>query len=781
MHRPQRILTLSLLLTLLAVVVEFTLTSQETPLPEGSSETESGITTSPPPDSTQGGGVPAPPQDSSLGGSPSQDSTSQNPPSSPPTPPPTSTPAIPSDNAPLTPPLTAPISPPPAKTPETTQKETTPETTTKKATEKATEKTTGEATGKKTPPPSNAPVQSPPTPPQKRESISPKERVEERRPTKPRKVSQDIPQKVSKREVPVSPTPSQREREQKISETTSPAASLPLYYQILQSESKEGESGSTLGQEQSLREENTREKNAKKILESMDNQNVLGQLFMLGYSGGEVSQGLMNWIRNRSLGGVKVFGGSSKNLSQLQRTLNRYQVEAYQTQLGIPLLISTDQEGGLIKHVRGNLSDLPSAMALGKSGLYLDSYQSGVIISEELRALGINMNFAPNLDLYLDAKSSIVATRAFDSDPQEVAMYTLGFYRGLEKNRMISTAKHFPGHGRTALDSHGRLPVIDIGFNTLNQSDLLPYRLLIQEKVPAIMVGHLAFPEITGDRIPSSRSSFFLDTLLRKDWRYQGVVITDAMNMVAARSGTSSMAEASYQSILSGSDILLFYAPTPSIDRVWTYLLNKMHQNPVFNRRVRESAKRILKLKMDYLVAPEDSQVPQTLPDFANQESQHKIRNLIYHSLTVREEIPFKTINERPLFFISPYGEVGRSKDLFFEKSRYYYISYNTSDRTILNQVVAQGKRAVREGYHVVVYVPHNHLYYVAERLAEFTQHLTVISTQKPTLVYRNTLMKQVLFLHTEDPISIHMTLGVLSGQIPSETLKKATPLLPLA
>jgi len=357
------------------------------------------------------------------------------------------------------------------------------------------------------------------------------------------------------------------------------------------------------------------------ILAGMSDEEVLGQLFMMAYPGDAPPDLLFDWIRKRGLGGVKIFGWNADNTDKLAASIAALQKAALESGHGIPLLVATDQEGGWIRHVKGATTVTPGNMAIGASGRPYDAYWSAYYIGRELDALGINMNFAPAVDLATEPKSSIIGPRAFSSDPEETAALGIAYFRGLEAAGVIATAKHFPGHGDTALDSHGTLPVIRIGQKTLWERELVPYRALAAEGLPAIMSGHLNYPLITGDSSPASLSKAFMTGLLRGKLGFRGVAVTDDLLMSGATGG-SDLAEACYRAIDAGNDLLMASRIIGLDDAAWTRLLAAYRTKPAFRERVREAAGRVISLKLRYLrpkgesaIVPEPAGLGARVPD----------------------------------------------------------------------------------------------------------------------------------------------------------------------
>jgi len=340
---------------------------------------------------------------------------------------------------------------------------------------------------------------------------------------------------------------------------------------------------------------------ALRLTNEMSDEQALAQTFMLGWVGAEPSPLILDWIRNRNIGGVKIFGWNTDDTRKLAETVGNLQKNALASGFAIPLFVATDQEGGLVRHVKGATSETPGNMAIGASGRPMDAYWSGYYIGRELALLGINMNFAPSVDLYTNKDSTLIGPRSFGSDPVQAGILGAAFAKGLKEMGVIATAKHYPGHGDTDLDSHGVLPKIYASFDLLWERELLPYRLLAKEGLPAIMSGHLAFPNTPSGAAPASLSSWFLKDVLRDKIAFQGLVITDDLMMNGATEFAGSLSRAAKQALLAGNDIIML-SKTPSLnDAVWTYLLSSMKDDPVFRERVRDACRRILVLKLEYL------------------------------------------------------------------------------------------------------------------------------------------------------------------------------------
>ena len=359
--------------------------------------------------------------------------------------------------------------------------------------------------------------------------------------------------------------------------------------------------GETASSPPSFWDERPPEELIRAIISEMNDDELLGQVFMLGYIGQRPSPDILDWIRERDLGGVKIFTRNVDTLGGLSESIGRMQELARSGRFQIPLFISTDQEGGWVRHIKLETSQTPGNIALGAAGVPQDALMTGYYIGQELRSLGINMNFAPTIDVYSNPSATVIGPRAFSSDPVSTGMLALAYYRGMAKTGVICTAKHYPGHGHADKDSHGTLPVVRIPFEQMWDRELVPYRILIPAGVPAIMSAHIAYPEVLGDLTPSSRSAFFAEKVLREKLSFRGVLITDDMEMNGAISGGLDTAQASLEALEAGNDMILV-SHTPRVqEATWRKLKAHLSQAPDFRKRIEESVRRILELKLAWL------------------------------------------------------------------------------------------------------------------------------------------------------------------------------------
>ena len=339
------------------------------------------------------------------------------------------------------------------------------------------------------------------------------------------------------------------------------------------------------------------------LVEGMNDKELLGQVLALGYLGTGFPDDLRTWIEERYLGSVKIFSRNVDGLPELAAGVGSMQKAARATRLQVPLLVITDQEGGWVRHVKGTTSQTPGNLALGAARLPDDAYRTGLFIGQELRSLGINMNLAPTVDVYTHPDAAVIGPRAFSSDPVHTGLLSIAFFRGLTASGVIAVAKHYPGHGSAAGDSHGSFPRADVDLATLWDRDLVPYRFLIREGLLAVMNAHVGYPLIIDEMTPASLSPFFLHKVLRESLGFGGLVISDDMEMRGAVNTTSDTAAAAVEAILAGNDIVLI-SHTPELqERTW-HALHRQMTDPSFRERVKESARRVLTVKLQAFRSP---------------------------------------------------------------------------------------------------------------------------------------------------------------------------------
>lgn len=509
---------------------------------------------------------------------------------------------------------------------------------------------------------------------------------------------------------------------------------------------------------------------AKEIVSRMTNDELLSQLFMFGWAGAEPNKLVTYWVEERNIGSIKIFGWNTDDVELVAQNITNMQQKAMSGRFEIPLYVATDQEGGWIRHVKGTTSDTPGNLAIGSSGLPQDAYLSGYYISKELRALGINMNFAPPVDLYTDHDSSVIGPRSFGEDAMQVSILGTAFSRGSMDVGVIPTAKHFPGHGDTGLDSHGRLPLIDINEETLFNRELAPFSALIESNIPAIMSGHLAFPQITRDPEPASLSTTFLQNILRKKMGFEGLIISDDMMMNAATVYAGGLAEAFTMALKAGNNILCS-STTPQIySDVWTNNIELMEESVAFREVVADSAYRVIKSKLDYFkgdnpvpIYPKIEAIKDCVPD---KDGDKFFMEQACRSVTLYKKGDFPISAEEG-------GKVllaGQFQEFFDEGVKKYpdaglfYFRYSPDSQEIANYVEELKWKA---SYYdtVIIFITNQAGKEVAKALSEVDARIVIVSGLAPTFVMNDfDWADSILMCYSYSLYSIRAIFSALAG-----------------
>ncbi|MEX5634474.1 glycoside hydrolase family 3 protein [Parafrankia sp. FMc2] len=302
-------------------------------------------------------------------------------------------------------------------------------------------------------------------------------------------------------------------------------------------------------------------------------------------------------VAAHSLGGVIYFDAGGTGPGALpDNIVDPAQVTGLSADLraaaAVPLLIATDQEQGPVLRVRDGVTLLPSQMAQGATGRPDDAREAARITGTDLRALGINVNFAPDADVNSDPANPVIGERSFGDDPGAVGRFTAAAINGYRQAGVAAAAKHFPGHGATSVDSHVALPTITRDRAALDAVDLPPFRAAIAADTPMVMIGHLNVPALDRDA-PAPLSRAVVDGLLRHDLGYDGIIITDALNM-AAITDHNSPATAAVRAIQAGVDMLLM---PPDVVQARDAVVSAVRSGAVTPDRVDASVRRLLRLK----------------------------------------------------------------------------------------------------------------------------------------------------------------------------------------
>ena len=320
-------------------------------------------------------------------------------------------------------------------------------------------------------------------------------------------------------------------------------------------------------------------------------------------------------IDKYDFGGVILFAENVKETKQtlaLTQDMQKAAIENKANNGKIPLLLAIDQEGGIVYRL-GSGTALPGNMAIGATNDPKLAKEAGQIIGRELSALGLNVDFAPVLDTNNNPQNPVIGLRSFSSDPNRVAYLGIPMMKGIQDYNVAVAAKHFPGHGDTAVDSHTGLPLVDKSLAELEKLELLPFKKAMDEGVDLLMTAHIQYPQIekdqvvskeTGEKIyvPATLSDDILTGLVRKKYGYKGVIVSDAMGMDAIAKNFGEV-EAVKMAIKAGVDLVLMpttlrsKADLTKIDTIVNAVVDAVQTGDISEERLNESVRRILTLK----------------------------------------------------------------------------------------------------------------------------------------------------------------------------------------
>ena len=346
-----------------------------------------------------------------------------------------------------------------------------------------------------------------------------------------------------------------------------------------------------------------KEEEVNKVLEQVKEMSLeekIGQMLIVSYEGTRVDDKLASLLKQVKPGGFVLFANNFSDYEQSKQFITDIKSSS-----DIPMFISLDQEGGRVQRIK-NFSDqevtlIPPMYELGLTGNEDLAYQVGKVIGEELRVFDINMNFAPVLDIFSNPRNTVIGDRSFGTTSDIVTKMAIPLANGLEDTGIIPVYKHFPGHGDTLEDSHDTLPIVNKTKDELMNFELVPFKQAINEGAEIIMIGHIAVPSITGDYIPASLSKVFIQDLLKEELGFDGLVITDGLNMKAL-TNLYSEEEIYVNAILAGVDILLM--PEFSMNTI-EIIKNAVLNGQIPLDRIDEAVIKILTLKTEKL--PDDN------------------------------------------------------------------------------------------------------------------------------------------------------------------------------
>lgn len=370
-------------------------------------------------------------------------------------------------------------------------------------------------------------------------------------------------------------------------------------------------------------------------LSSMSLREKIGQILMVGFDGTEATSSIVEMIENDKVGSLCLFPRNIDTPEQVVQLTSDLQAAAERSEHPFPLIISIDQENGIVRRLKQGFTEFPGGMLLGAIDDVEATRKVSRATAEELNAVGVNMNLAPVMDVNNNPQNPVIGVRSFGERPEDVARHGVAFIKGHHDASVMTSVKHFPGHGDTAVDSHKDLPTIYHSMDRLEKIELLPFNEAIKSDTDTVMTSHIHFSALeTDDAMPASLSKNVTTGLLREKMGYQGVVVTDCleMNAVASTTGT---AEGALQALKAGADLLLISHTHDLQKQALERIEDAISKGEVSEDRVNQAVERVWGLKKKYLSWKQDDSVQKVPSVVGGQDHEELARQQYQHGVTV--------------------------------------------------------------------------------------------------------------------------------------------------
>lgn len=346
----------------------------------------------------------------------------------------------------------------------------------------------------------------------------------------------------------------------------------------------------------------------------------IGQLLFIGIRGKTLTQDDAEFLITNNIGGVILFARNIESPEQVHALCTQIQAVRHKTRDKLPFFIGVDQEGGRVARLKAPFTVWPPLAEIGKLDSTSVAFKFAMTMGQELKAVGINTDFAPCVDVYTNPKNTVIGDRAISGDAEQVAKLASALVRGYIKAGIIPCAKHFPGHGNTLADSHEELPVENCDIERLKSVELVPFKKVFRARLDMVMTAHIKFPKIDPE-FPVTLSEKFIKGILREELRYRNLVITDDLDM-GALAKHYSVEEIAVRALQAGNDILM-YCNKFDHPKIAIEAINKAAKDhKISAKQIDESYNRIVALKKDMLANPDPGEFSKASPLIGN--SEHK-------------------------------------------------------------------------------------------------------------------------------------------------------------
>lgn len=335
----------------------------------------------------------------------------------------------------------------------------------------------------------------------------------------------------------------------------------------------------------------------------MSIRQIIGQHFFIGISGHALTADEKKFIVENNIGGICLFGRNVSDPKQVHDLCAEIQSLRHRQFEKAPLFIGIDMEGGRVHRLKAPFTVWPAVKKLGDIDAPTVSFHFANRMGQELKSVGINLDFAPCVDVFTNSANTVIGDRSLSSDPEIVAKHASALVRGYIKSGVLTCAKHFPGHGNTIVDSHEDLPIENSDLERLEQIELIPFRRTIKARVDMIMTSHIKFPKIDPEW-PATLSEIFVKKMIREELRYRGLIITDDLGMKAMTKHYG-IDEVPVRALQAGVDMLLYCNDPEVPPQALEAVLGAAAQGVLKEVNLENSYARIMDLKNTKLTQPD--------------------------------------------------------------------------------------------------------------------------------------------------------------------------------
>lgn len=477
----------------------------------------------------------------------------------------------------------------------------------------------------------------------------------------------------------------------------------------------------------------------------------ISQMLILGFSGTCLNSGNINiqHLAKNGLGGVILFAENIDTYEQTQKLSSELQNTAK-----IPLFISIDQEGGLVERTINinNKIDYLTAMALASADNPEFVKKHTEIMAEELKFMGINMDFDPVLDVNTNINNPVIGVRSFGNNPEDVVKYSKAVYKTFAENNIIPVGKHFPGHGDTCVDSHLDMPVVELSFEELENIHIKPFKETIINKIEALMIAHVFYKAFGKESVPASLSHEIISGYLKEKLNFKGLIISDDMVM-GGISKHYNYLDACIKGINAGIDIFIFRTSSDEIIKLIDNLENAVKQNLIPVERINESVEKILLTKEKFGVLQGLSTVMPEITNFKNY--QDEIDKIAIKSVKIEKRGNLLPLNKNKKFLIlSPdkseifnlAKDTSKISDFLKEEIDCKEIIYRLNpEKEEIENILNESKN-----YDQIIFVEYNSVFYKnqLELLSKIKPPVILISTGVPFVLNKQIKIDSLITSH---------------------------------